>query len=49
MTNNRIEPEPRLTQESVTLLLQKARGQDEAAIADLLDRGKLIAVTALAR
>ena len=35
MTNNRVEPEPRLTQESVTLLLRKARGQDEAAIADL--------------
>ena len=38
MKNNRIEPEPRLTQESVTLLLQKARGQDGAAIADLLDK-----------
>lgn len=35
MTHDRIEPEAKLTQESVTLLLRKVRSKDEEAIADL--------------
>ncbi len=35
MTSDSIDPEARLTQQSVTLLLGKVRSKDEAAIADL--------------
>ena len=38
MTSDSIDPEARLTQKSVTLLLRKVRSKNEAAIADLWEK-----------